>query len=294
MIPIHRMLKGKGKCEAKDPSNCRFHHTGRFSSSQEEIGHYFTGKLPSWIDDEIIPIERWEEYHKAIAPSIIRIASIPKGTRGRRAIVAAEELKIIEKSGILFGLGEKQCSVVRSPKQDRFWGNKDAEVIVDKVVDFYERLCPKSVMPTDPVVFCYAPKYGGSEYSQGIAFFNKPMFIDVAHEFAHYIEENNEYIGMACEAYLDMRCEGEPTVLIGYDWRGNPIYGRKDKFANPYSGRDYFIIGKQQDGNVGRVRIMTEILSTGVEELFYNPIRQYLEDKDLFAFTYNTLKGEMV
>lgn len=100
------------------------------------------------------------------------------------------------------------------------------------------------------------------------------------HEFAHWIEANRPGINEAVNKYFASRVKGEQAVYLGR-WQGTQY---KDKFIDPYMGRVYF-------DHYGGFR-GTELFSMALESLLYHPKRLYTQDRELFDFTLDCLRGK--
>ena len=87
------------------------------------------------------------------------------------------------------------------------------------------------------------------------------------HEFAHYLEYSNPRVGYACQAFLHRRKKDENLSLI-YQHRKKEE-GWRDSFATHYMGKTY-----------GDSTPNTEILSMGVEALFYGKHGGFIEKDD--------------
>ena len=102
-----------------------------------------------------------------------------------------------------------------------------------------------------------------------------------AHEFAHRMEYIIPVICHLEKEFYDRRTKGYPLIEIntikGFEYypKGEKI--RMDKFNHPYIGKDY-------RGDV------YEILSTGIEKLFYGRYNNKL-DKDFDSFIIGLLLG---
>ena len=104
----------------------------------------------------------------------------------------------------------------------------------------------------------------------------------ILHELGHWLEDMDKRILKQSLAFLKRRAGTEPTECLR-DLTGNPHYGAderawKDKFLDPYMGKDYH----------GEA---SEILSMGMEYLYRYPQLFAQHDPEYFAFVYNRLRG---
>lgn len=109
----------------------------------------------------------------------------------------------------------------------------------------------------------------------------------VAHEMAHWLEDSSDHVHKRCVEFLDYRCAGEAPEKLS-KLTGNKRYkpyevARKDKFFDPYCGKDYL------DGSGSRWA--TEILSMGIERILDKPLQFMREDPEYFAFVLLLLRG---
>lgn len=109
----------------------------------------------------------------------------------------------------------------------------------------------------------------------------------VAHEMAHWLEDSSEHVHERCVEFLDYRCGKEISEKLSKltgDKRYKPHEtARKDKFFNPYCGKDYFDRNGQRSG--------TEILSMGLERILEKPLQFMQEDPEYFCFVLLLLRG---
>lgn len=103
----------------------------------------------------------------------------------------------------------------------------------------------------------------------------------IIHEMAHVLEVRGGLLDKALEFY-DRRTKGESLEKLSYltgDPRYDPIeVARRDKFMDPYIGRDYG-------------RYATEVVSMGLEYMYAEPARLAKEDPDYFDFIYELVRG---
>lgn len=106
----------------------------------------------------------------------------------------------------------------------------------------------------------------------------------IAHELGHILEFNNPSVREAALQFLERRTHGEPArtlnALTGTRGYGPWEVARKDKFIEPYIGKDY-----------GAARY-TEIVSKGLEYFYREPARLAREDPDMFDFIFHLLRGQ--
>jgi SPP1 gp7 family putative phage head morphogenesis protein len=111
----------------------------------------------------------------------------------------------------------------------------------------------------------------------------------IAHEFAHAIEHLNERAFARSLAFLDKRTEADKVEemgnLPGFEHYPDGEITKKDRFRNPYIGRQYVEAG-------GALRA-TEVLSVGTEYLFGPEAGDFLvDDPEHFFFTLGQWAGE--
>ena len=107
------------------------------------------------------------------------------------------------------------------------------------------------------------------------------------HEMAHWVENSSPHVHKRCVEFLEYRCAGETPEKLS-DLTGNKRFkpyevARKDKFFNPYCGKDYI----DKNGK----RIATEILSMGIQQILDKPLQFLQEDPEYFAFVTLLLRG---
>lgn len=111
----------------------------------------------------------------------------------------------------------------------------------------------------------------------------------VVHEMGHWLENYDPGIRASAISFWKRRTAGEkPSALFGelkfgaFDFTE---YSLKDKFVEPYTGKTYGTDGV----NFGTKSFATEIMSTGIEMFFKDPIK-LAEDPDMFGFIYAVLR----
>lgn len=101
------------------------------------------------------------------------------------------------------------------------------------------------------------------------------------HELGHHLETKNASVGILAKQFYAKRTEGHPLVklqdLVPWGKYDDDEYARDDSFINKYSGKVY------KDGT-------TELVSTGLEHLFRDPIKFRLRDPEHFMFTMSVLR----
>lgn len=102
------------------------------------------------------------------------------------------------------------------------------------------------------------------------------------HEFGHWLEGTIPDIAQYSQDFRAYRAAGETAAHLGIGYDPREI-GWKDRFLNAYTGRQY------KSG-------ATEVLSTGLENLFSNPYKFAQLDPEHFAFTIDAIRsaGEQV
>ena len=130
---------------------------------------------------------------------------------------------------------------------------------------------------------CYKPDYNQIKISADA------RGTDVAHEMAHWLEESSAHAHKRCVEFLEYRCAGETSRKLS-EITGNILYephetARKDKFFDPYCGKDY------PDGKGGKRA--TEILSMGLERVLADPLQFQQEDHEYFVFVLMLLRGAL-
>jgi hypothetical protein len=104
----------------------------------------------------------------------------------------------------------------------------------------------------------------------------------LVHELGHVVEYRNKEVLKKSLAFRDSRTVGEewqklsrlaPTSGYGEDERAKP-----DQFLDVYMGKDY-------------ERRATEILSTGIEMMYRDPLRLAKNDPEYFDFIFDVVRG---
>jgi hypothetical protein len=111
--------------------------------------------------------------------------------------------------------------------------------------------------------------------SQGVRFKDTGQII---HELGHWLEDTNSEMKKSILAFYNKRTKGEPLIRLLDGYRVDELY-RKDKFMNPYMGKDY----------EGRA---TEILSMGLQNFYEQPYELATRDPKYFDFIYNLVRGK--
>ena len=106
----------------------------------------------------------------------------------------------------------------------------------------------------------------------------------MVHELGHWLEDRDGDVHAKALAFLKKRTKGEQAITLRKA-TGNPGYRanemtKKDKFMDPYSGKQY---------SGGRA---TEIVSMGIEHFYSEPIEFATRDPSYFDFMYDLLRGE--
>jgi SPP1 gp7 family putative phage head morphogenesis protein len=107
----------------------------------------------------------------------------------------------------------------------------------------------------------------------------------VAHEITHATEQQNPDVIKAARAFLAKRAGSEPTKTLRR-LTGNPLYAADERAwedewllrgGSHYCGKDY---GPRA----------TELLTMGIERLYWNPLSFYQRDPEYFDFIIRTLQ----
>jgi hypothetical protein len=101
------------------------------------------------------------------------------------------------------------------------------------------------------------------------------------HELGHHLELKHSGIGSMAKQFYEKRTAGQRLVklndLIPWGNYGEQEYGRDDSFIDKYSGKVY------EDGT-------TELVSTGLEHMFRDPVNFRIKDPEHFLFTMAVLR----
>lgn len=110
------------------------------------------------------------------------------------------------------------------------------------------------------------------------------------HEYAHYLEDNNQDMLMNSLAFAKYRTEGEKTsrlkTITGINY-GSDEKARPDNFFSPYCGKVY-APGRNPDYTEATA---SEIMSMGMEKLFTDPVRFARTDPEYFNFVIANMRG---
>lgn len=99
----------------------------------------------------------------------------------------------------------------------------------------------------------------------------------IIHETGHYMEKHSPGMHKKISAFYDKRTKGCPLEWLGEGYEKHEMT-RKDKFMSAYMGKDY----KGQ---------ASEILSMGLEQMYWNPSEFAIKDPEMFDFIYNLVRG---
>lgn len=130
------------------------------------------------------------------------------------------------------------------------------------------------------------PRFGRaaqrSYYSKGTCYIGGPPinFKDtkvVVHELGHFLEEVNPKMHESIMVFYKKRTKGDTLVRL-LDGFGVDELTRKDKFIDPYMGKDYH-------------GTASEILSMGLGEFYKNPYRLATSDPEYFDFIFRLVRG---
>lgn len=111
------------------------------------------------------------------------------------------------------------------------------------------------------------------------------------HETGHAFDANSKEFADKVEAYYGKRTAGEPLEKLS-DLTGNPKYpdsevARRDKWLEPYQGKDYTVEGiRNKSGTYA-----SEVTSMTVQQLYENPARLALQDPETFDFFWGLFVG---
>jgi hypothetical protein len=107
----------------------------------------------------------------------------------------------------------------------------------------------------------------------------------VIHELGHALELHNPEINRRALEFLAERTAGEQAEWLGDEYNQAEVT-RRDKFLNPYMGKEYApmttIDGREFHG--------TEIISMGLEQLYVNPTGFAAADPGYFDFMMSILE----
>jgi hypothetical protein len=103
----------------------------------------------------------------------------------------------------------------------------------------------------------------------------------VVHEYGHILEFSNKRMVANSRAWRDGRTQGEPAqkmskVTGNRGYRDDEVT-QPDKFYNPYIGKNY---------GAGA----TEVVSMGLERLYYDPVGFANEDPDMFDYVISAVQ----
>jgi hypothetical protein len=114
----------------------------------------------------------------------------------------------------------------------------------------------------------------------------------VVHELGHWLQQRGPGIHERVMAFYRRRTAGENpeslAALTGAAYRPEEVT-RKDRFINPYMGKDYD--AEFGAGAMDQIR-NSEVLSMGIQLLFEDPARLAREDPEMFDFLWELLRGE--
>lgn len=96
------------------------------------------------------------------------------------------------------------------------------------------------------------------------------------HELGHALEFNDAEVHQKAVEFLERRTKGEAALWLGDNYDKDEM-ARKDKFLDPYMGKDY---GDRA----------TEIVSMGLEQMWINPARFAKADPEYFDFIFNLMR----
>jgi hypothetical protein len=101
----------------------------------------------------------------------------------------------------------------------------------------------------------------------------------ILHELGHWLEESVAATKRAALAHLEPRVQNEAPRQLGVGY--HPLeYTQPDAFINAYVGKC------QADGS----RVYTELVSTGLEYLYENPLQLFEQDPQTAAFLLDLLE----
>ena len=102
----------------------------------------------------------------------------------------------------------------------------------------------------------------------------------ILHEFGHWLEDSVQGVKKAAFAHLEPRVLGEIPRQLGIGY--HPLeYTQPDAFINAYVGKC------KADGS----RVYTELVSTGLEYLYENPLQLFEQDPQTGAFLLDLLES---
>jgi SPP1 gp7 family putative phage head morphogenesis protein len=107
----------------------------------------------------------------------------------------------------------------------------------------------------------------------------------VVHETAHVIHWNNKEVADLVYTFFEKRTKGEAMSLH----LGENV--KRDSFYNPYVGRVYGWEEGVRGRTTGDKFYGQEVLSMGMEAMYKNPEKFYMQDKEHFLLTYAIMRG---
>ena len=130
------------------------------------------------------------------------------------------------------------------------------------------------------------PRRGGSinsYFSEGVVYM-RPGAKDATflHEMGHGIEYWDAFARENAQQFLDRRTRGETPVSLR-ELTGNNNYA-ENEVSTPDRFRDAYMGKRMPNGH-------TEIISMGIEEMYYRPAEFAKEDPDYFDFIFKVLRG---
>ena len=130
---------------------------------------------------------------------------------------------------------------------------------------------------------------GGREFHRvGTVFLRTDSTVGTAiHEAGHAIEFYFPDLLARSVAHRNSRTQGEALKTMRAI-TGNRAYGldevtRPDKFFSPYIGKEY--------KNPAGADRASEVLSMGLEAMYVNPLKLYIDDPDLFAYVWDVMQS---
>ena len=298
-------------CTKDNPAECRIHGTKALAKT-DEIGN--SAKHPLLAKLDALAIDGIDEKTIEAATRDIRASKTFKDVEGlqkafdeataqleatkgnvlRRQLLLKQKYAELELYESLSQLADMNMTALK-----KVLGHSDVRGLVDssfsysdevesddvatvkKVADFAFGFADKSVLPKKKIA-CGLELVERNHVTKDFSRMQLHFGVipsQVIHEIGHFIEGSNSHILLECSRFLDERCNGEQIVCVGKDANEK---GRKDRFLDAYTGKDYIANGK---------RYATEVLSMGLQYLVTNPYEFYKSDRQHFMMTVGLMKG---
>lgn len=156
----------------------------------------------------------------------------------------------------------------------------------EKAVEFFKKIASKYELREDYNFVVEGGRASYSAVSNTVTVSTRDSMGTLLHEFAHSLEGNNYVLKQAVE-FLNRRTAKSKLLKlksINKAYRSDEVY-KNGGFFNPYVGKIYKANSSTTRNYKGLKA--TEVISMGLQQMYENPVRFKIQDREHYELIYN-------